>query len=223
MPASSVEEAPFPNPKNIVLIGEEYFENSEDELKGPHVFINKVTKRELEKLQQDIKGTSRPEHCQGPPLNLGSPGHGKLKADQWRTCIEFDIPVSVAQLWSKETCPPEQKPEVTVRRDKLFQSIMHLAVAVGMATSYRTSEHHSEKFEENTVAYLRCLLDLYPNIQLRPNHHAALHIGPLLTQFGPAHGWWMFPFERVIGILQRINSNSKLGEHWKQLRYRDYL
>jgi hypothetical protein len=73
------------------------------------------------------------------------------------------------------------------------------------------------------VAYLQCLLDLYPNIQFRPNHHAALHIGTLLTQFGPAHGWWMFPFERVIGILQGINTNSKLGKHRKQARYKRLL
>ena len=98
---------------------------------------------------------------------------------------------------------------------------MHLAVAMHWAISYRISEHHSKKFKENMVAYLQCLLDLYPNIQLCPNHHAALHIGPLLTQFGPMHGWWMFPFERVIGILQGINTNSKLGKHWKQTGYKE--
>ena len=157
-----------------------------------------------------------PEYCQGPPLNLGSPRHGKLKADQWRTCIEFDIPISVMQPWSKETCLPEQKPEVMVHYDKPFQCIMHLAVTMCWATSYRTSECYSEKFEENMVAYLRCLLDLYPNIQFRPNHHTVLHIGSFLTQFGPVHSWWMFPFERVIGILQGINTNSKLGKQWKQ-------
>jgi hypothetical protein len=92
------------DPKSVVLIGEGYFEKLEDELKGPHVFIDKVTKCKLKKLQQDITQTNQPEYCQGPPANLGSPGHGNLKADQWRTCIEFDIPISVAQLWSKETC-----------------------------------------------------------------------------------------------------------------------
>jgi hypothetical protein len=60
-------------------------------------FIDKVMKHELKKLQQDTQ-TNWPEYCQGPPANLGSPGHGKLKADQWRTCIKFDIPISVAQL-----------------------------------------------------------------------------------------------------------------------------
>jgi hypothetical protein len=136
------------DPKSVVLIGEGYFEKLEDELKGPHVFIDKVTKCKLKKLQQDITQTNQPEYCQGPPASLGSPGHGKLRADQWRTCIEFDIHISVAQLWSKETCLPEQKLEITVHCDKLFQSIMHLAVAVCWATSYKTSEHHSENFEK---------------------------------------------------------------------------
>jgi hypothetical protein len=119
------------------------------------------------------------------------------------------MPISVAQLWSKETCLSEHKSEITVRCDKLFQSIMHLAVAMCWATSHKTSEHHSENLEKNITAYLRCLLDLHPNIQFCPNHHTALHIGLLLTQFGPAYGWWMFSFERVIGILQQINTNSK--------------
>jgi len=184
------------------------------EAKKEHeVYIDKVTKQELKLLQKDINSINRPEYRQGPPWDLGNPGHGKLKADQWKTCIEFDIPVSVAQLWSRETSPPGQDNNVTARRDQFFQSIMHLAVAVRWGTSYRTSEHHSKLFEENMVAYLRLLLELYPNIQFCPNHHVALHIGPLLTQFGPVHSWWMFPFERVIGILQKINTNSKMGKY----------
>ena len=26
------------------------------------------------------------------------------------------------------------------------------------------------------------------------------------------HGWWMFTYERVIGLLQKINTNYKIGE-----------
>ena len=150
------------DPKDVVLIGEEYFEKLEDELKGPYVFIDKVTKCELKKLQQDIMQTNWLEYCQGPPTNLGSLGHGKLKADQWRTCIEFDIPISVAQPWSKETCLPEQKSEITVHWDKLFQSIMHLAVTMHWATSYKTSEHHSEKFKKKHGSLLAIFVGPLP-------------------------------------------------------------
>ena len=181
--------------------------------KEHEVFVDRVTKQELKVLQKDIDSIIRPQYRQAPPRDLGNPGHGKLKADQWKTCIEFDIPVSVAQLWSRETSSPGQDRDVTARRDKVFQSIMHLAVAVRWGTSYRISEHHSQLFEENMVAYLRLQLELYPNIQFHPNHHAAFHIGPLLMQFGPVHSWWMFPFERVIGILQKFNTNSKMGKY----------
>jgi hypothetical protein len=198
---------------DVVIIGNGYFEQPMQGKKAHEVFVDKVTKQELKLLQKHIESIIRPPYRQAPPRDLGNPGHGKLKADQWKTCIEFDIPVSVAQLWSRETSPPGQDLDVTARRDKVFQSIMHLAVAVRWGTSYRISEHHSQLFEENMVAYLRLLLELYPNIQFRPNHHTALHIGPLLTQFGPVHSWWMFPFERVIGILQKFNTNSKMGKY----------
>ena len=62
------------------------------------------------------------------------------------------------------------------------------------------------------VEYLNILKDLYPNMAWRPNHHASLHIGSFLLLFGPMHGWWMFVFERMIGLLQKTNTNFKLGE-----------
>ena len=86
LPASG-RPAVMQDPKNMVLIGEKYFRKLEDELKGPHVFFDKVMKHKLKKLQQDITQTNWLKYCQRPPANLGSPGHGKLKADQWRTCI----------------------------------------------------------------------------------------------------------------------------------------
>jgi len=36
-----------------------------------------------------------------PSCQFGAPAHGKLMADQWRSCIEFDIPVSIVQQWAQ--------------------------------------------------------------------------------------------------------------------------
>jgi hypothetical protein len=65
---------------------------------------------------------------------------------------------------------------------------------------------------KNMRAYLASLRDLFPNTDLWTSHHNALFIGEMLLRFGPVHGWWMFPFERVIGLLQQVNTNSKIGE-----------
>ncbi|KAJ7604975.1 hypothetical protein FB45DRAFT_767830 [Roridomyces roridus] len=45
----------------------------------------------------------------------------------------------------------------------------------------------------------------------RPNIHVAFHIYDFLLSFGPIISWWCFPFERVIGYLQRIHTTNRVG------------
>ena len=138
---SSVESKDRNSWLDVVLVGDRYIEQPACGKKEHEIFVDKVTKQKLKLLQKDIISAIRPEYHQAPPRDLGNPGHGKLKADQWQTCIEFNKPVSVVQLWSRETCPPGQDWDVTACQDKVFQSIMHLAISMHLGTSYRTSEH----------------------------------------------------------------------------------
>jgi hypothetical protein len=101
------------------LIGEEYFSKTPNNTGEGEVFADKVTRKELKALQTEIATVIRPPYCQGPPSNLGNPGHGKLKADQWKTCMEFDLPIFIAQNWARETSAAGQDPEITARRDKV--------------------------------------------------------------------------------------------------------
>ena len=158
-------------------------------------------------LQSHIQATTRPSWYAPPPPNLGDPGHGKLKADEWRSCIEFDVPVALVQMASKGKWKGGRIP-----RDQIIRSTMLLAMAIRWATSHKTSKAHAKKYTEYMHAYLQSLLDMFPGMRLRPNHHNALHLGSTLLDLGPMRGWWTFPFERIIGILQQTNTNSKLGE-----------
>jgi hypothetical protein len=141
-----------------------------------------------------------------------------LKADQWRSCIEFDIPVSLVQLWMADVDVSNDD-----RRRKLTESTMFLATALRWATSHRTSQRHADEYMRNMRAYVKSLRDLFPEMKLRPNHHNALYLGELLLRFGPVHGWWMFPFERLIGLLQKINSNKKIGRPARLLPHSERL
>ncbi|EGO25774.1 hypothetical protein SERLADRAFT_408035 [Serpula lacrymans var. lacrymans S7.9] len=40
----------------------------------------------------------------------------------------------------------------------------------------------------------------------------ALHLVECMESFGPVHGWWSFPFERYIGVMQKTNTNNKLRD-----------
>jgi hypothetical protein len=171
--------------------------------------IDLIGRKELHQIQVDISVTTRPRWQSGPPPKFGTKAAGKLKADQWRSCIEFDIPISLVKLWS--TAGQTEENVDGDRRRKLLHSTMLLATAIRWVATHRTSSNHAVEYMRNMRAYLRSLRDLFPHRDLLPNHHNALYIGEMLLRFGPLYGWWMFPFERVIGLLQQINTNQKIG------------
>ncbi len=58
-----------------------------------------------------------------------------------------------------------------------------------------------------------------------PNMHAAQHLADCVLDYGPAHGWTCFAFERMNGLLKETSTNMRNVEEtlirvWTQ---RDYL
>jgi hypothetical protein len=89
---------------------------------------------------------------------------------------------------------------------------MSLFSAVSIATARTTSRKRAGQYLLHIQSYINGLKTLFPKYEFRPNHHMALHIYDCLLRFGPAHSWWTYPFERVIGMLQRIPTSGKFGE-----------
>ncbi|KZP26233.1 hypothetical protein FIBSPDRAFT_949702 [Athelia psychrophila] len=180
------------------IIGSEYIDEVEQLYKHT-IGDDGITAEELEHLRVALRSTTRPTWQRGPPMNFGSAAH-----------------VLLAQLWSfsdAEVLIDERKR----RRRLVLASTMLLATAIWWGTSDVASQAHAENYTQHMKAYLDILLHLYPAFKLKPNHHAALHIGFFLREFGPMRGWWMYPFERIIGILQKTNTNSKLGQMEKTM------
>ncbi|KAG1763985.1 hypothetical protein EV702DRAFT_1051525 [Suillus placidus] len=121
-----------------------------------------------------------------------------LKAEQWRTAIEFDLPVTLVKLWGMKYDGDERRP-------KLAHSTMLLAMAIQWGTSHVTSPHHTQQYGKYMKAYLECIRDVFPGHSFRPNHHTCLHLHEFLLRYGPMHGW-------IIGGLQKTNTNQKIGE-----------
>ena len=191
------------------IIGNGYVDDLITTAQSPPKSSALLTLKEVRQIQLDIRNTMRPTWHEGPPVNLGEKRHGKLKADQWRSCIEFDLPVSLASLLQQAR--DDHRDRDVAHLERVLESTMFLATAIQWATSHRTSSVHVEKYLHNMTRYLQTVRALRPDLNLHPNHHNALHIQEFLPLFGPMHGWWMYPFERVNGILQSTPSNFKLG------------
>jgi hypothetical protein len=74
------------------------------------------------------------------------------------------------------------------------------------------TQARSEAYLKCMRNYVRQLGELHPEAPYKPNHHVSLHLPFFFTLFGPCRSWWCFPFERLIGHIQRLSSNHKLGE-----------
>ncbi|KAJ3558229.1 hypothetical protein NM688_g1044 [Phlebia brevispora] len=164
---------------------------------------NLLTTDLLEKIRHDVESHLRPSWMKSLPQMFGSGSHGKLKADQWRTALEFDLPMSLIEAWALQ--------EGTVHQ-ALVDNTMQLVFALRWALAPQITALHVSKYMDHMKCYLTGLQRLFPWMKLRPNHHYALHLGELLMRFGPMRGWWTFPFERLVGILQRVQTNMKPGQ-----------
>lgn len=165
------------------------------------------TTEEMETLWDDLVNVVKPTWVTSVPTTLSSSGP-KLKSDQWRMVGSLFLPITLIRLWS--TVDPDD--EDSKQRHELLNLTMLLLSAVAVASSRVTSANNAAEFLKLMLEYLKELQRLFPDYKCHSIHHMAFHIKDFLLMYGPVHGWWAFPFERMIGTLQRIPTNHKPGK-----------
>jgi hypothetical protein len=146
------------------------------------------------------------------PREFGSAAAGSLKADEWRVVSSLYVPLAMIMEWSEGT---DNTVEVTEERKKkidLLQLTMHLTSAILSCTSHTITDEAIALYKHHILEYFKGVQRLFPDEPWVPNYHAALHLAAFFAAMGPAHGWWTFPFERLIKVLQSANTNSRMGE-----------
>ena len=93
----------------------------------PTVGDDTITDKEHICLHKFISQMTCPSWQVAPPRNLGEKKHGKLKADELRSCIKFDILTAFAQLWASNA---DMNDESALRRKKVVNSTILLAMAI---------------------------------------------------------------------------------------------
>ncbi|KDR71186.1 hypothetical protein GALMADRAFT_75443, partial [Galerina marginata CBS 339.88] len=168
-----------------------------------------LTDEELGQIWSDLSEISTPSWVSPVPSNLGSSSHGKLKADQWRTLGVTHLPLSLLKLWG--LCDPGHSSRSKKCRE-ILEVTINLISAVVLASSRTTSPTIATLYLQNMIAYMEGVKKIFPQYNFLPNHHMSLHLYDYLLLFGPVHSWWTFPFERIIGMLERIPTNFKFGQ-----------
>jgi len=114
--------------------------------------------------------------------------------------------------------PISQVRLLSSQKDLLSQAIirnkMDLSHAIIIASKHTTSPQWAAEYNKYMKRYHKTLKALFPNFDSvsKPNFHLALHLSALLLRFGPAHGWWCYSFEHLIGLLTGLGTNNKVGK-----------
>lgn len=190
---------------------------------GPPRLKNKaLIEQMLEHTRHVIRKTIIPTWLAKVPKQFGTATAGTLKAAAWKTAISVYLPLSLITLWtlnqqgvpspsSRESRTTKESGDFEDLKSDILHNTMHLAQAVRLAYRRRTSLKISDDYKFHVARYLEGLSSLYPHAPSRPNHHFMFHIGDFLPLFGPAYGWHCFPFERLIGYVQRFSSSHRMG------------
>lgn len=205
--SSADTETPYKRNRNPYAYDyHEVQEDSDDENDSDYISMaNKsfsFTSSQLDSIQSCIYGISLPTWVQRPPINLGEPGHGKLKAREYLTLFTTIFPLIVPEFW------------YTVDAESInqqhFHCFYHLVAATNIISSFQTSNSQADEYTQHYIQYRSAIQKLFPDHGSKPNHHYAMHNANLLKYWGPLASFSEFPGERMNGMLQKINTNHQI-------------
>jgi hypothetical protein len=184
--------------------------------------IRTGTPETLAHIQRVIRETATPSWLESVPKTYGENKAGTIKADEWRTLATVYLPIALIILWgdNEGSAPPEDESDPGFLL-KALDHTMALFQAVIIACRYTMTKQRANDVKNYHAAWVKDLRTLFPHAREgvpRPNIHAAGHIYDFLLLFGPVISWWCFPFERLIGALQKFNTNDHVGGKYSILQ-----
>lgn len=157
----------------------------------------------------------RPAHIPSVPKNFGEAKAGSIKANEWKWLSILHIPVALVIRWGdNDGLPPPVDDSDAGYLLKALDHTMALFQATMIACRQVMTTDRAEAYRRQMEYWTENLWPLFPHVRggnSRPNIHAGFHIYDFLLLFGPVMSWWCFPFERLIGVIQKINTNDHKG------------
>jgi hypothetical protein len=177
----------------------EYFKEEEPEIPESAAFLGKDV---MSAIWNDMEVTRVPSWVTRVPLDWGTPRRGKLNANHWKVIFCIHIPITLIRLFG----------DATGRKKRILDNTMDLCRAIRIATMDRSSPNQIKQYNALIFRYSQGVRELFPDYNILPSHHAALHIGEMLERFGPKHAHDSPHYERFIKFFRRMKTNNKIGE-----------
>ncbi|KAG1866120.1 hypothetical protein F4604DRAFT_1928133 [Suillus subluteus] len=180
-----------------------------------------ATPEVMQRIANVIRTADTPSSLRSVPYNFGETKAGTVKADEWRTLTTVYLPIALVSLWGEGST--HRNSEIAVSHCAILDHTMALVSAVHIVCLRSMMTARAAAYRGYIVDWIRDLQVLLPHATHRTNGHMALHVWDYLQLFGPVRSWWCFPYERLIGQLQRLPSNHIFGTISISLSTMDFL
>lgn len=152
---------------------------------------NLLSDRNCQYLQSKVNSVIVPRDVGRIPSKLAS-SFASMTADEWRLWTTLYSPISLIAV-----LPQEHRNcwDLFVRACTVFCS----KAISGPLCDYG---------KECMVSFCHQFQQLYGNAACVPNMHFSCHLDEYLREHGPAYGFWLFPFERMNGLLGDTHTNK---------------
>ena len=166
----------------------------------------------LARIRLAIQEVITPAWVSSIPKNYGEAKAGTMSADQWWTLWRIYFPLSFLSLWGVGM--PTAANDAS-KMGPVLDNVMSLVALTELACDHILTREKMTAYRECVRTHIDGLKFCFPGFIL-PSHHMAFHIYDFMQQFGPMRSWWCFPFERLIGVLQKIPHNHRFGAYPSQ-------
>jgi hypothetical protein len=169
-------------------------------------FQSFITRRELNQIQSDIEVIISPSWIEKLRPTFGEKSNGRVKAAEWRSLFTVYLPMTLLRLWGIEMSRSFATDHILH-----LKALLSLTLVVYITTSTSISKATMTLYDNCIEFYLRLISALNEDVSPVINHHLSLHLSDFMRLHGPCRSHWAFPFERLIGTIQKIPHNSHIG------------
>ena len=168
-----------------------------------------ATAEVMQCIKMVIKETTVASWINSVPHNYSDSAAGVLKADEWWNLATIYFPIALISLWGEGVSGPIKN---AVQFHRILNHTMLAVSVISLACMHTMTKARSDAYLSCLTQYLQDLPVIHPHANFVPYYHMAFHLPHFFHLFGPVCSWWCFPFEHLIGQIQRILSNHKVGK-----------
>lgn len=170
------------------------------------IWADKLTAEDLQRIQDLTDNITVPASFGRIPRKIKS-SFSSFTSEQWKNWTLYYSPVVLKGILPR----------------KDFDCWLLFVEACRILCLPSIKIEYLKKGHEKLMEFCRTFEKLYGSSAVTPNMHLHTHLVDCILDFGPFHGYWLFGFERMNGVLGSFHTNQRSPEIQYMRKVRENL